>query len=1242
MRQPILRQPQLREAFGQPTLRFRPPGIFATVEEFSLDLHTPADFARALDELRRASGKSYRELSKECRLPQSTISTWCKGRHLPQLSMRADLGRLLAVLGVDDKVLVTWFDGLARARQRIRRSTPVPNPYMGLRAFQPEDARMFFGREELTGDLISARREGHVVVVGPSGSGKSSLLRAGLIPALSATRVITPAATSVRAVRDLPSGVVLVVDQFEELFTAYQEADRLTFVDALLDRQDNIVIGLRADFYAHALRVPRLVELLRQRQLLIGPLTEPQLRAAVVGPAEAAGIDLDPGLVELLLRDTAQQPGGLPLLSHTLHSVVETWRKDGPAAATIGISHYKAAGGVRGAIEQTANAAFRSLTRAQRIVAQNLFLRLVNVDDDAVVTRRRVTLGELFDGRTDEEVDDLTEVFEVFVTHRLLTADEKAVEISHESLLGAWPLLGEWLAQDRVGHHVRRRLTRAARDWHGSGRQAEHLHAGATLATALDWAKSVVADTALNPLEREFLTASEQARVARQDADRQRVRRRYQLLVLVVVLSLLATGAALYANQVITTSARNDRLALSREVSDKADRLRDKDPGLAAQLALAADNLAPTPESRSAVLDSSARPTARRASAWNGTTTVMTSTDRLLVFGTDTGHVQLSRIDTGAAIADVRAGGPVVAVTASEDGFWLAAGDDHGDVTVWNLGSPSSPRKDAVLDTGSSRLFSLAFSHDSTYLAAGSGDAVTRVWTSGWTTPPLVLAGPAQAVKGVAFLPDSTAVVAGSDDGTVHLWRLRPAGEHVVFKGPTSKIFGVAVSPDGRTLAAGTAGEQRVFTWALADPAAAPRQWTGPLSWINTVAFSPDSTTLAAGSSDTFLWQWNLRTGQQLPPVPHPKPLTALEYHDEHTLLTLATDGRTRAWTVPGPVLSGPGRQVFSTSFDASGQKLLVGAGDNRLRLWDVTDPHKATPAGEPISGASGTPAISGASVLTGDGRTAIAGAVDGSIVLWRIDQPDRPVTLGVATSTIQSVVLSPDGRTAAVSSDDKSVHLVDIADTAHPQVISAIVGATDITYGVRFSPDATRLAVASGDGKGYLWDITNPTEPQLRTTVTGFHGPVYATAFSTDGSLLAFGASDYSVRLLDLSQPGRPVNLPAPLLGPVGEIYELAFHPHRTELAISSTDRTIWLWNLSDPHQPDHLATLTTDDALLTLAYSPDGRRLAAGGRDRTVRVWDTDLDAVKTWICRNAGQPITAEEWSQFIPGVAYSPPC
>lgn len=401
------------------------------------------------------------------------------------------------------------------------------------------------------------------------------------------------------------------------------------------------------------MQYPQLADLLQRAQVIVEPMTEAQLREVIVEPACSAGLELENGLVELLLHDTAR--GTLPLLSHTLQTIVELARQDDPRAATIGVAHYRAAGGVQGAIAKTADIAYESLTAAKQTVARHLFLRLVKIDDSTADTRRRVTFDELLDGRSDVQADDWTDVLDVFIKRRLLTADAQTVEISHEALLVAWPRLKSWVADDRVGHHIHGRLTTAARAWRDDGRPLESLYRGGVLATALEWAGEPGSHEAPNPLEREFLAASVDDQSARSAAERRRIRRGYQLVSVLMVLVLIAAGAGLYARQVTASADREARLALSRQTATKADQLREKDPALAAQLALASYAAAPTPEARSALLDSSAHPMPRRMRAIGGTTTVMASAGALIAVGTDTGRVQLWWTTAGGAPTQTKA-----------------------------------------------------------------------------------------------------------------------------------------------------------------------------------------------------------------------------------------------------------------------------------------------------------------------------------------------------------------------------------------------------------------------------------------------------------------------------------------------------------------------------------------------------------------------------------------------------------
>ncbi|MEU7481179.1 helix-turn-helix domain-containing protein [Lentzea sp. NPDC042327] len=425
---------------------------------------TGNEFARELAARRTRSGKSYRRLATEIGLGQATISGWCTGRHLPQTAVTDRFLALLAALNVPAVEQEAFAEALVRLRSvRVLASLPDINPYPGLRAFQVDEADRFFGRKELTARLVSAVANGSVIVVGASGCGKTSLLRAGLVPALTSPVEFVPVG-AVDTLSSKPEDAVLVIDHLEELFTLHGDEEvRREFLAKVSARSTPVVFGLRADFYDHALRYPFLAALLRDHQVIVEPMADAELREVVVRPAAAAGLELEAGLVELLVRDTAGAPAGLPLLSHAVHATVERCLAESGAEGVVRVEHYRDVGGVHGAVARSADLAVDAVPSESLPLVRRLFLRLVRIDDEAADTRRRIGFDELFEGRADEKVDALSTVLDVFVTYRLLTVDADSVEISHEALLSAWPLLSEWLAEDRVGRHVHSRLTAASK-----------------------------------------------------------------------------------------------------------------------------------------------------------------------------------------------------------------------------------------------------------------------------------------------------------------------------------------------------------------------------------------------------------------------------------------------------------------------------------------------------------------------------------------------------------------------------------------------------------------------------------------------------------------------------------------------------------------------------------------------------------------------------------------------------------
>jgi hypothetical protein len=403
-----------------------------------------------------------------------------------------------------------------------------PSPYKGLETFQSDDAEWFFGRERLVAELCARAPEApFLAVVGPSGSGKSSLLRAGLLPAVWSgtlpgasewtTIVLTPGAHPVEElgihvalmrgvepgamVKDLrsepgsislavrqalsqkPTGerLLLVVDQFEEVFTLCQEdGDRRRFIRALVDLADGpdsratVVLGIRADFYARCADYPELVSLLQDHQVVVGAMTAPELRQVIEGPAGRAGLVLEPGLTQTILGDLGNEPGALPLLSHALFA---TWQHR--RERTLTLAGYAGTGGVPKAIAQSAEAVYEDLDPDQRSIAKGVFLRLTALGEGTADTRRRARRAELVG---DQDASAVELVLARLTEARLITLGMDSVEIAHEALIREWPRLHMWLTEDREALRVHRRLTEAAIEWDQAGRDEGLLYRGARLA----------------------------------------------------------------------------------------------------------------------------------------------------------------------------------------------------------------------------------------------------------------------------------------------------------------------------------------------------------------------------------------------------------------------------------------------------------------------------------------------------------------------------------------------------------------------------------------------------------------------------------------------------------------------------------------------------------------------------------------------------------------------------------------
>lgn len=1239
-----------------------------------------ADFARALTELRARAGLSIREVGRRTGIPSATLGGYFSGRHLPPPSQHHQLGLVLRELGVPDTELEDWRQALRRVRRVPGPRTPArAAPYRGLQSYRVEDGEWFFGREELVARTCTLVEElldgpdgpGVVTLVGASGSGKSSLARAGLMCELEARGVRTalvvpgqyprPALTA--ATEALPPAGprrLLVVDQLEELLAdAVTEGERTYSLSALTELAAEpatvVVLTLRADFYARAMAEPVLLPLLQQHPVLVGPLGREEFRRIVMEPAARAGHSVEPELVELVLKDVAPrgaaEASALPLLSHAL---LVTWGHAHGGRLTA--AAYVAAGGLAGAVQRTAEEVYEGLDETGRQTARRLFSRLVNVDDDGFATRRRVHHADLEDDR-----GVLSQVVDAFVDGRILTATESTLEISHEALLVAWPRLGEWLAEDRDAMRVRRRVGQAARGWDEHGREPAGLMRGTLLQLAAELARTPLA---LSQREREFLEAS----LAHAEAE-ERVRRRRAgllrtLFAGVAVLALVATLLSVYLSRAIDeanaqhlNAEEATARALSRQVAIQSSQLRDTAPALAMQLALAAYELSPTTEARSALLGSSGVPAASRLLHPEGVVRAVASPDgRLLATVASDGMVRLWRRDDAGSAPELvsttqaERPGQLFAAAFSRDGSTLAVGGVEGVVTVLDVTDPASPVLwPEPLAAPGAGIQELSFSPDGRelyaavgFVGAGGGELLRWRLGSGRGRP---LPGvPAEGTVKSVVASAQGLVASGGVDGRLRVFRsegrrLVPVRTVVVGTG-TEAVHSVAFSPDGRLLAV-AAADARVRVYAVATGRLVTAPLGGFPNWVNSVAFSSDGRLLAAAASGAELKVWRTR-GWRL----HQELLGSANYTSvqfmpgDDQLLTAGIDGVARVVSITGPRPAPFGGNIWGLALPESGNPLYVGVGAEARTVvpLDVSDP-MAPRAGPALPRPPGV--LDGVTAVSPDGRLVVAGTTSGDVVFWRL-RPDgaasRPVVRRAAGDLVENAVFSVDGTRLVTAADDGRVTVFEVPPRGWPTVEQSLqidAGA----LAVAISPDGSLIAAGDTDGLVHLWAAEDGRWEKVGA-LAGFDHYVYGAAFSPDGTMLAAGAADDTVRVWDVS--GRPEPVGEPLRGPTDTVFSVSFDRSGDRLAAASADGRVWVWSWDGRRGTPYAQLDGLDTGLYQVVLHGGQDRVYAAGADGRLGSWHLDPSEVAAMVCRVAGAPITEGEWERYVPGAAYDPPC
>lgn len=1214
------------------------------------DLGTREDLARALTGLREARGLTVREVAAAAEVPIATVGGYFSGRHLPPLAAMDQLLRVLDVLGVPADAQQAWVDAVTRLRRAPgRRPVDSPAPYRGLTAYQPEDAAVFVGREELTDALVrrvTGADAGPVVVIGPSGSGKSSLLRAGLVARLRqaghAVAVVTPATIATEPT-ELASGAVLVVDQLEEVLAAQGRARAAALVAALVQAQGRgvrVVIALRADFFDRALELDPVPDWLADRPVLVPALSVADLRRVIVEPARSLGIEVEDALVDVLVAEaTAGAPegraldaGALPLVSHALYV---TW------AATPGrrltVAHYREAGGFAGAIAKTAEDVFTALTPAQQEVARRVMTRLVHVHEGVPDTRRPADQREFVS-------DEALEVLASCIDARLITSDRGRVQLAHDALINAWPRLRQWLDDDRHALRVAGRLTESVGHWLDGERSPDLLYRGTALESAL--ALRAAADGGLTDAEREFLDASEAAELGRVRARRQTAQR---LRLLSAGLAVAAVAALVFALGAVRQSgalARERDLAVSRQLAVTSRSLAATDPALAGQVALAATQVADTLEGRSALLSSTATtPVSRLADLGAIVNAVAVSPDgALLAVATEASTVELLAADDGSPVATLEVGdNPLYAATFSPDGRLLLAGGGTQELLAWDVTDPADPTPVPVGgDPLEATVYGIATDPGGELVAAATSSGGVHLWrVEGSALRALAAVDVFEGtVQDVEFVGD--ALAAAGSEGLLAVVDVTDPAAPAVLGAPVvaadGHIAALDLAPDGHTLAAASF-DFAVHLWDLTDPAA-PLEGAvlaGPTTWVNGVAFSPDGATVAGASSDKHTWTWDLETGRATRSLPDPASLISVAWAPDGTeLFTGGLGEEVRVSAFPGPSVVGLG----SISAQAPVQgTTMVTANRDGMRVWDVADPEAPVLVGHAVS-PSDDLRLDGAVDFSARLGLVVAGTREGAALVWDIADPTEPELLGTMTAHdtwIELVDVDPSGRWAALGSDDGLISLWDLDAGLPAEPTSVIEDAGGMVYGVAFSPDSSLLAAAVHTASAVrLYDVSDPAAPvAVGEPLVTPDGYVYDATFSPDGRTLAASSADGTIWLWDVTTPAEPVLLGEPFRWADGYSRAIDFAPDGGFLAAAMTDGTVRVWDVTEPSAPVRWASLEgISGTLYGVDYWPDGARLSVGAPDRTVRVFGTGSAAAAARVCAAAGRGLamTSGEWSQL----------
>lgn len=1168
-------------------------------------------------------------------------------------------------------------------------------PYPGMIPFSAENARFFYGRDDEIREMLRRLRDQrYFFIIGPSGSGKSSLVSAGLLPQLTRNgrfppdfwlvREMRPSSQPLQILSQIIQGdpvqpgpalahllagpspkqrLLLAIDQFEELFTQAERVEQNSFIAALqaLRPLENctLLIMMRADFYPDLMNSD-LWPLTPGQRLEIAPLRGEALRRAIQQPAIDVGVALETELLERLLADIADEPGALPLLQETM---VRLWEE--MEGCHLSLSAYERMGregrsGLAVAMALKADAALADLSEGQQAIARRIFLRLVQFGEGRADTRRQEQMVNL--RVRGEELALFDQTLQHLVRHRLLTLSgearepNKLADLAHERLIQSWPTLQEWLAEQREFLLWRQRLDARQQEWAKTQPDEGPLLRGAALIEAEHWLGERSDD--LNQPEYDFIQASLDLR-EREARERERQAREQEEL----------RQRNLEAAQEL--AELNERRA--EEQAQNAKRLRRRAISLSIAL---------------------------------GVVFILLISAGILAYLANVRRLEAQESQAAALAAQ--------AVTLANDDQLEPAlllsleanrlADEAGANLPVTRGSllytlqTTSPHLETILRGSTARVHALAFSPDGQTLAYSIQDGVIVLWDVATRQPfDLPLFGDVfNPTFSLAFSPDGQILASSNcmeftekcDRSEIRLWNLRTHKFEQRFRGHSDEIYSLAFSPDGQILASGS-GDNTIMLWNVDTGQPMTQPLRHHTDRVRSIVFSPDGKILASGSDDTTVILWEVKTGQPINSLltDHTGQVYSLAFSpDGKTLVSGSQDGAIIMWDTSHPsvrhTLTDQLGEILSLAFSPKGQLLASASSDRTIMLWELAsgrllEPtlyghvdkvnHVAfSPDGQTLASSSddgsvalwdvGAYYLSSSSFTLGrlaevfdigvhnisslvaspDGKTLALGGSEGAIALWTVDKGQsigQPLT-GHA-GRIDSLDISADNRLLASSSTDQALMLWDMSKS---QPLALSLPSPPISFSsLRFSPDGKILASGSAEGTIILWEMDS--RQPIGQPLIGHTGAVTSLAFDSDSKILASGSENDEIILWDIttrSMAGQ--SFKNFTLG----VSRIAFSPDGQTLYVGGYNGAINLWDV-DTHsfiQPFSGHT----DYVTDLIFSPDGQTLASSSRDKTVVLWDiataqeiglpfSHAGPVNSLAFSRNGQMLAAAEEGQLI---------